>query len=63
MMEWGSLLDAKARLNRLVNSTSKPPIPSSSIEKLAVKTFFLAFLVDFSLICCSPLAKVSIVVY
>jgi hypothetical protein len=62
MIECGSLLEAKARLKRLVNSKSKPPIPNYSIEKLAVKTFFLAFLVDFSRICCSPLAKVSIVV-
>ena len=63
MIVWGSLLEAKALLNRLVSSSSNPPIPKESIEKLTLKIFFFTVLLDFSRICCSVLAKASMVVY
>lgn len=48
--EWGSLLDAKALLNRSPNCLSRPPIPKASNEKFLPKTFFWTSLLDLSLI-------------
>lgn len=48
--EWGSLLEAKALLNRLVNWVSRPPIPKAYKEKFLENTFFWTSLEDFNLI-------------